>query len=47
MQTRHNFNALAMQLRIPCIKPLKVYVMYAYMGYESFFINHHTFSNWP
>ena len=26
MQTRHNFNALAMELRLPCIKPSKLYV---------------------
>ena len=27
MQTRHTFNALAMELRLPCIKPLKLYVV--------------------
>ena len=26
MQTRHPFNALAMKLRLSCIKPLKLYV---------------------
>ena len=26
MQTRHTINALAMELRLPCIKPLKLYV---------------------
>ena len=26
MQTRHNFNALAMELHLPCIKPPKLYV---------------------
>ena len=24
---RHTFNALAMELRIPCIKPLKLYIV--------------------
>ena len=27
MQTRHTFNALAMALRLPCVKPLKLYVV--------------------
>ena len=26
MQKRQDFNALAMELRLPCIKPLKLYV---------------------
>ena len=26
MQKRHNFNVLAMELRLPCIKPPKLYV---------------------
>ena len=26
MQTRHNFNALAMELRLACIKPPKLYL---------------------
>ena len=27
MQMRHTFNALALELRLPCIKPLKLYVV--------------------